>query len=136
VIALSDVPPAELARGSSFFTLLRQVASAFITSFLATYMKDRTIPHFAHLAEQTTQSSPLYSYLGGVIGQAAAQGRWTLPVQAQVLQQVAIQLRLQATILAFRDALLLITGLIIVAFVLAFFVGNPRGAGAGAEIME
>jgi DHA2 family multidrug resistance protein len=136
VIALSDVPRAKLARGSSFFTLQRQVASAFITSFLATYVKDRTIPHFAHLADQTTQASPLYSYLSGVVGQAALQGRWTLPVQAQALRQIAIQLRLQATILAYRDALLLITGLIVVAFVLAFFVGNPRAEHAGAEIME
>lgn len=136
VIALSNVPRAKLARGSSFFTLQRQVASAFITSFLATYVKNRTIPHYAHLAEQTTQASPLYAYMSGVVGQAAAQGRWTLPVQAQVLRQVAIQLRLQATVLAFRDALMLITGLIIVAFVLAFFVGNPRASGAGAEIME
>jgi hypothetical protein len=87
------------------------------------------------LAEQTTQSSPLYTYLSGVVGQAALQGRWTLPVQAQALRQVAIQLRLQATIMAFRDALMLITGLIVVAFVLAFFVGNPRPKGA-VEIME
>lgn len=138
VIALSDVPRAKLARGSAFFTLQRQVAAAFITSFLATYVKDRTIPHFAHLAEQTTQASPLYAYLSGVVAQAAAQGRWVLPVQAQLLRQVAIQLRLQATVLAFRDALMLITGLIVVAFGLAFFVGNPRAGGgrASAEIME
>jgi hypothetical protein len=47
-------------------------------------------------------------------------------VQAQVLRQVVIQLRLEATIMAYRDALFLITGTIVVAFVLAFFVGNPR----------
>jgi hypothetical protein len=135
VIALSDVPRAKLARGSSFFTVQRQVASAFVTSFLATYVKNSTIPHYAHLAEQTTQSSPLYSYISGVVGQAAAQGRWTLPVQALVVRQVAAQLRLQATVMAYRDALLMITGFIAVALVLAFFVGNPRGR-AGAEIME
>jgi DHA2 family multidrug resistance protein len=132
VIALSDVPPQELARGSSFFTVLRQVTSAFVTSFLATYVKDRTVPHYAHLAEQVTQSSPLYGYLSGAVGQAAAQGRWTLPVQAQVLRQVVIQLRLEATIMAYRDALFLITGTIVVAFVLAFFVGNPRVRAGGA----
>ena len=70
----------------------------------------------------------------GVVAQAAAQGRWTLPVQAQAVQQLAIQLRLQATVMAYRDALVLITGFIVVAFVLAFFVGNPRG-GSGA-VME
>lgn len=135
VIALSKVPRAKLARGTSFFTVLRQVSSAFVTSFLATYVKSSTTPHYAHLAEQTTQSSPLYAYISGTVAQAAAQGRWTLPVQAQVLRQVALQLRLQATVMAFRDALLLISGTIAVALVLAFFVGNPRGR-AGVEVME
>ena len=135
VIALSKVPRAKLARGASFFTVLRQVSSAFVTSFLATYVKSSTTPHYAHLAEQTTQSSPLYAYMSGIVGQAAAQGRWTLPVQAQVLRQVVIQLRLQATIMAYRDALLLITGTVLVAFVLAFFVGNPHGRST-AQIME
>jgi EmrB/QacA subfamily drug resistance transporter len=135
VIALSDVPPSKLARGSSFFTVLRLVSSAFVTSFLATYVKDRALPHYAHLAEQTTPTSPLYAYIRGVVGQAAAQGNWTLPVQARIVRQVALQLRLQATVMAYRDALMLITGFIVVAFVLAFFVGNPRPRG-GAEIME
>jgi EmrB/QacA subfamily drug resistance transporter len=135
VIALSDVPRQKLARGSSFFTVLRLVSSAFVTSFLATYVKGQTIPHFAHLAEQTSLSSPLYTYLSGVVGRAAQQGNWTLPVQAQVLRQAVIQLRLQATVMAFRDALLLITGFIAVAFVLAFFVGNPRPRRGGA-VME
>jgi MFS family permease len=134
VIALSDVPRKQLARGSSFFTVLRLVTSAFVTSFLATYVKDRTIPHFAHLAEQTNPSSPLYAYVRGVIAQAAAQGRWALPVQAQAISQIVRQLRLQAAVMAYRDALLLITGLIMVAFVMAFFVGNPHGGeGAIAE---
>lgn len=129
VIALSDVPPAELARGSAFYNLMRQIASAVTTSFLATYVKDRTIPHYAHLAEQTTPSSPLYAYVRGVVGQAALQGRWTLPVQAQAVRQIAVQLRLQAAVMAYRDALLLITAGVVVAFVLAWFVGNPRGKG-------
>jgi hypothetical protein len=70
-----------------------------------------------------------------MIGRAAQQGRWTLPIQAQVIRQVATQLRLQATVMAYRDVLLLITGFIAVAFVLALFVGNPRPRGGG-EIME
>jgi hypothetical protein len=73
---------------------------------------------------------------GFVVGHIHQPRRWTLLVQAQALRQVALWLRLQATILAYRDALLLITGLIVVAFVLAFFVGNPRAEHAGAEIME
>ena len=136
VIALSDVPLQKLARGSSFFTVLRLVTSAFVTSFLATFVKSSAVPHFAHLAEQTTPASPLYAYVRGVVAQAAAQGRWTLPVQAQVAQQLAIQMRLQAAILAYRDALVLITGFIAVAFVLAFFVGNPRPGRGGGAVME
>ena len=134
VIALSDIPREKLARGSSFFNVLRQVATAFSTSFLATYIKDRSVPHYAHLAEQTTPASLLYASIRGTIAQAAGQGRWTLPEQAQVVGQLVGQLRLQAAVLAYRDALLLITGCVVVALVLAVFVGNPRG-GAGA-IME
>lgn len=126
-IALSDVPPAELARGSSFYNVMRQVSSAFATSFLATYVKDRSVPHFAHLAEQTDPSSPLYAYVRGAIGQAAVQGRWILPAQAQIVSQFVRQMRLQASIMAYRDALLLITSFVVVAFILAWFVGNPRG---------
>ncbi|NTU81174.1 MAG: multidrug efflux MFS transporter, partial [Chloroflexales bacterium] len=135
VIALADVPPAELARGSSFYNVMRQVSSAVATSFLATYVKDRTVPHFAHLAEQTTPSSPLYAYVRGVVAQAAMQGRWTLPAQAEVVGQIVQRLRLQAAVMAYRDALLLITGFVVVAFVLAWFVGNPRGGGEGM-VME
>lgn len=129
VIALSDVPRDELARGSSFFNVMRQVASAFSTSFLATYVKDQTIPHFAHLAEQTDPSSSVYTYVRGMITQAALQGRWTLPVQAEVVLQIVREMRLQASVMAYRDALLLITGCIVAALVLACFVGNPRGGG-------
>jgi EmrB/QacA subfamily drug resistance transporter len=135
VIALSAIPHQKLARGSSFFNVLRLVASAFSTSFLATYVKNRTIPHYAHLAEQTNPSSLVYAYIRGVISQAAVQGNWTRPKQAQVLQQLVGQLRRQASVMAYRDALLLITGFIAVAFVLALFVGNPRASGGGA-VME
>lgn len=135
VIALSDVPHAKLGRGSAFFNVMRQVASATATSFLATYVKDRTIPHFAHLAEQTGPLSPVSTYVRGVVTQAAMQGRWTLPVQAQVVRQLVGQLRLQAAVMAYRDALLLIAGFIMAAFVLAWFVGNPRGHGEGV-VME
>ena len=70
------------------------------------------------------------------IKEAAAQGRWALPVQAQVISQIVRQLRLQAAVMAYRDALLLITGFIAVAFALAFFVGNPRARGGGGAVME
>ncbi len=129
VIALSDIPRQKLARGSSFFNVLRQVATAFSTSFLATYIKDRSVPHYAHLAEQTTPASLLYASIRGTLAQAAGQCRWTLPTQAQAVAQLVGQLRLQATVLAYRDALLLITGCVAVALVLALFVGNPRGGG-------
>ena len=66
------------------------------------------------------------------VAQAAAQGRWATVTQAQVLQQVVGQLRLQAAVMAYRDALLLITGFVAAAFVLALFIGNPRGGGGGA----
>jgi len=61
----------------------------------------------------------LSAYVNGTLAQAAGQGRWTRPTQAQVVAQLVGQLRLQAAVLAYRDALLLITGGIVVALVLA-----------------
>ncbi|MEI8306312.1 MAG: hypothetical protein WCF99_04505 [Chloroflexales bacterium] len=58
---------------------------------------------------------------------AVMQGRWDLPAQAQIVSQIVRQMRLQASVMAYRDALLLITSFVTVAFVLAWFVGNPRG---------
>jgi hypothetical protein len=78
-----------------------------------------------------TDSVSAVCHMRGVVGQAAALGNWALPLQARVLGQVALQLRLQATVMAYCDALLLITGFNVVAFVLAFFVGNPRPRGGG-----
>jgi EmrB/QacA subfamily drug resistance transporter len=136
VIALSSIPPQKLARASSFFNVLRQVSSAFTTSFLATYVQDQIRPHFAHLAEETTPSSPAYFYLRSVVGQAAAKGEWAIVAQAQAVRQIVRQMQLQAAVMAYRDALLLITGFVVVAFVLALFVGNPRAHGGAAPVME
>jgi DHA2 family multidrug resistance protein len=138
VIAFSSVPPLKLARASSFFNVLRQVSSAFTTSFLATYVQNQVRPHFAHLAETTTPSSPMYFYIRSVVAQAAAQGQWAVVAQAQVASQVVRQMRLEAAVMAYRDALLLITGFVVAAFILALWIGNPRpgkGDTAGA-VME
>jgi hypothetical protein len=91
------------------------------------------VPHYAHLAEQSTPASLLYASIGGTLAQAAGQGRWTLADQAQVVGQLVGQLWVQAAVLAYRDALLLITGCVVVAMVLAVFVGNPQG-GAGVIV--
>ncbi|KAB8144825.1 DHA2 family efflux MFS transporter permease subunit [Chloroflexia bacterium SDU3-3] len=135
VIALSDIPPQKLARASSFFNLMRQVASAFSTSFLATYVQDQAKPHFAHLAETTNPSSPMYFYVRNAVSAAALRGENTLKTQALVVKQLVGQMQLQASIMAYRDALLLITVFAAVAVVLSLFVGNPRGHSGSAEMV-
>jgi DHA2 family multidrug resistance protein len=137
VIALSNIPRAKLSRASSFYNVMAQVASAFTTSFLATYVKGRTAPHFAHLADMTTPSSPTALFINQLIAGAQARGLTALQARAQVLQLVVGQMRRQASVLAFRDALLLIAALTACGALLALLVGSPsKRAGEPAMIME
>ena len=125
VIALGNVPIAKLSRASAFYNVLRQVASAFTTSFLATYVQNSTTPHYSHLVERVTPLSPTGIFMSQSIAGLIARGYSTVQAQALVAQQVIGQIRLQATVMGFRDALVLIAFFTGAAIILAFFVGTP-----------
>lgn len=107
VVTLYNVPREALARATALLNLLRQVVVAFGTALLSTYVQNQTPVHYAHLAERVTLGSPT----GLIIGRLAAlyQGRGldALHAQAAALRLIGLQVRLQATMLAFRDAFLL-----------------------------
>jgi hypothetical protein len=116
--------------------VLGQVASAFSTSFLSTYVSNQAKPHFAHLAEQVTPMSQTGIFMSQWVARAAAQGQDIRKAQAQVGQLVVGRLQQQATVLAFHDALLLIAGLTAVGIFLALIVGSPTRHASGPVIME
>ncbi|MBX0326660.1 DHA2 family efflux MFS transporter permease subunit [Oscillochloris sp. ZM17-4] len=112
VVTLYNVPREALARATSLLNLLRQVIVAFGTAMLSTYVQNQTPLHYAHLAERVTPTSPT----GQVIGQLAAlyqsRGLSSLQAYAAALRVVGLQVRLQATILAFHDAFLLTAAIV------------------------
>jgi EmrB/QacA subfamily drug resistance transporter len=140
VVALYNVPREALSRATSLQNLLRQVVVAFGTALLSTYVQNQTPVHYAHLAEQVTPISPT----GRLIGQLAAlyQSRGISPLQAQAaaVRLIGLQVKLQATLLSFRDAFLLAAMIVACGGFLALLLrpaqrGAVQGQDAEAEPM-
>jgi len=133
VVVLSKVPREALARATALFSVMRQVVVAFGTALLSTYVQNRTPIHFAHLAERVTPSSPT----GMMVSQLAAlyqkYGVDQLHARASAVRLIGLQIGLQATILAFRDAFILTTAIVACGVVLALFLRSAQRDTAGSS---
>ncbi|NTU80039.1 MAG: DHA2 family efflux MFS transporter permease subunit [Chloroflexales bacterium] len=107
VVALYNVPKEAMGRAVSLLNLLRQVIVAFGTALLATYVQNRTPVHYAHMAERVTPISPTGQLIGRMAALYQSRGLSALQAQAAALRLIGLQVRLQATLLSFRDAFLL-----------------------------
>jgi EmrB/QacA subfamily drug resistance transporter len=139
VVVLSKVPREALARASALFSVTRQVVVAFGTALLSTYVQNRTPIHFAHLAERTTPSSPTASALNQLAALYQKYGLDLLHARAQALRLIGLQIRLQATILAFRDAFILTTWIVGCGVLIALLLrraDRPAHAAAEPVVME
>lgn len=135
VIALSRVPREALTRATSLFSIMRQVIVAFGTALLATYIENRQPLHFAHLAEQVTAFSPAGLLVNQLTARFQAQGFDQLQAQAAALQAIAGQLRLQATVLSFRDAFLLTTLIVAGSTFIALLLRPAAKLGEGEALV-
>lgn len=122
VIALSAVSPPRLPRASALFSVMRQVMVAFGTALLSTQVQNRVPVHFARLVEQATPFSPAGEFVSQAAASLQAQGLDQLQAQTAALQLLGRQLQLQATILAYDDAFLLTTLIIIGGVFIALFL--------------
>jgi DHA2 family multidrug resistance protein len=122
VIALSAVSPPRLPRATALFSVMRQVVVAFGTALLSTQVQDRVPVHFARLAEQATSFSPAAEFVSQAAAGLQAQGLDQLQAQAAALVLLGRQLQLQATILAYEDAFLLTTVIIVGGVFIALFL--------------
>jgi len=122
VIALSAVSPPRLPRASALFSVMRQVMVAFGTALLSTQVQNRVPVHFARLVEQATPFSPAGEFVSQAAASLQAQGLDQLQAQAAALQLLGRQLQLRATILAYDDAFLLTTIVIIGGVFIALFL--------------
>jgi len=138
VVVLSKVPREALARATALFSVMRQVVVAFGTALMSTFVQTRTPIHFAHLAERTTAASPLVAWsLAWLTGLYQTRGTDQLHAYAAALRLLALQIRLQATMLAFRDAFLLAMAIVGCGVVIALFLrpADRRAGGAGEPIV-
>jgi EmrB/QacA subfamily drug resistance transporter len=122
VIALSAVSPPRLPRATALFSVMRQVVVAFGTALLSTQVQNRVPVHFARLVEQATPFSPAGEFVSQAAASLQAQGLDQLQAQAAALQLLGRQLQLQATILAYDDAFLLTTLIIVGGVLIALFL--------------
>jgi DHA2 family multidrug resistance protein len=109
VVALYNVPKEAMARATALLNILRQVIVAFGTALLSTYVQNKTPIHYAHLAERVTPISPTGQIIGRLAALYQGQGLDAAHAQAAALRLIGLEVRLQATILAFRDAFMLTT---------------------------
>src|SRR5262245_45635431 len=132
VVVLSRVPRAALARATALFSVTRQVVVAFGTALLSTYVQNRRPIHFAHLAERATPFSPTASAVNQLAALYQKYGLDLLHARAQALRLIGLQIRLQATILAFRDAFILTTAIVGCGVLIALLLRAGRPAGGSA----
>jgi DHA2 family multidrug resistance protein len=131
VVVLSKVPREALARATALFSVMRQVVVAFGTALLSTYVQTRTPIHFAHLAERVTASSPTALAIARLTGLYQTRGLDLLHARAAALRLIGLQVRLQSTILAFRDAFILTTGIVTCGVIIALFLRRADRPAAG-----
>lgn len=141
VVALYNVPRELLSRATALLNLLRQVVVAFGTALLSTYVQNRTPIHYAHLAERVTPLSAAGQLVARLTALLQSRGFGPQQARALALYVVGGEVRLQATMLAFRDAFLLAAGIVAFGGLIALLLRPPghrveRAADAEPLLME
>jgi EmrB/QacA subfamily drug resistance transporter len=122
VIALSAVTPPHLPRATALFSVMRQVIVAFGTALLSTQVQNRVPVHFSRLAELATPFSPAAAFVSQAAAALQSRGLDQLHAQAAALTLLGQELQLQATVLAYDDAFLLTTLIIVGGVFIALFL--------------
>jgi DHA2 family multidrug resistance protein len=123
---LRGLPAQDVLQGSGLYNLFRQTGGSLGIAALATLVDHRAALHHAHLAENVTLfSEPARQRLEQIAASLAARG--VDPAQAregalEVLGGIVAQ---QSTVLAFRDAFLLILVLFLLLAPLAPLLRRP-----------
>jgi DHA2 family multidrug resistance protein len=93
---------------------------------IATLVQSRTTFHYAHLAQQVTASSPLGQLIPAFQALFTQHGASLSAAYSAALQEISGLIRLQASVLAIRDAFLVSLVLTFGAIISAFFVRSRR----------
>ena len=126
-LALSLVPPAQVARASALINVLRQLILALGLAAVVTLLQTRQEFHFSNLAQTATPDSlAAVQVLSGVEHAAAQHG-----VPPAVAEQTAIQVltslvQRQAAVMAFDDLFLVLGIMFLLTLVPTLFLRQPK----------
>jgi EmrB/QacA subfamily drug resistance transporter len=137
VAALAETKPAQLSQASSVNSVVRSVMTSFAVAIVTTLVTARTAFHSVRLAEQVTPDS----MAGQTLQQQAAYLVTTGMTQQQAtfvaMEEMVLQLKQQAYLLAMNDAFLVTLGTIFLTiFIVLFVVRTPRRKGTALPNAE
>jgi len=125
--SLGNLPKGEVAQGSGFYNLTRQMGSSLGIALITTFLAHRVAVHRAVLVEKVTEGAPLtqqriqayQSHLGGFTADP-------VHAKAQALGLVDRIVSGQATLLSFADVFYYVSLAFIVTLPLLLLLGNGR----------
>jgi DHA2 family multidrug resistance protein len=126
----------EIAQGSSFINLFRQLGGSFGIAVLNTYIVDQTTVHRHDLVGNAWSGSQLYmDRLHAVAQTLLAHGDSMAQAQLAAAGIISGTIQAQASVMAFNDGFLLLGASFIIASPAIFLLKSPKapppGAGAG-----
>jgi MFS transporter, DHA2 family, multidrug resistance protein len=129
-VALGTLPPSRLKNASGLYNLTRNLGGAVGLAVLNTVLNDRMDLHLARLHEQVTWSSQTaLETLANMQGAMASLGS---DAELAGLKKLAGIVRLQAQVMAFADAFVLLTGMFLATVALIFLLKKPAPPKPGA----
>jgi DHA2 family multidrug resistance protein len=125
---LRTLPPQDVLQGAGLYNLCRQMGGSLGIAALATLLDQRAVLHQAHLAESVSVfSEPARLRIGGIAAGLAARGLDPVQAHAGALEVVGGIVAQQASVLAFRDAFLLLLALFLLLAPLVPLLRRPPG---------
>ncbi len=128
----------EIAQGSSFINLFRQLGGSFGIAVLNTYVVNQTQFHRTDILTHVTAGAPgLMARQGALAANLLAHGYSAAAAQGAALGEINHQVQAQASVMAYNDGFLLLGVFFVFACPAIFLLrpkkaGAPGGAGAGA----
>jgi len=129
-VALGTLPPDRVKNASGLYNLMRNLGGAVGLAGIYTVLNDRTDLHIARLHENFTFSHG--AALEALNNAAARFSAFGTDAQAMAIKQMTQVVHRQASVMAFADVFMILTGLFVLLAVLAVLVKKPAApAGAG-----
>ena len=129
-LALGTLPPARLKNASGLYNLTRNLGGAVGLAIINTVLNDRMDLHLARLHEKVTWSSQkALETLAGLQGALSSLGSDAELAATRKLAQIV---RMQAQVMAFGDAFLLLTLLFLATGMMVFVLRKPAPPKPGA----